>query len=195
MKCTKCGNWGWYSIKHLDYFLTCDLCLQKFDFPITNPGSSQCCKWAYRVIGPFALPDYAKGGYASALGIRFFSDVIGKMDRVGVTWSVGQELTLATGKRSKQTLFYGISGSRCLEQTIRPKLFSGRTKSFGKDVFKDEDINKMKTLGEAFPGAVLVFATMKEARELSKGEIGCIRKLAEWGREYDKEKIRREPRS
>lgn len=188
LKCAKCGNWGWHSIKHLDYSLTCDLCLQKFDFPITNPGGSQYCKWAYRVIGPFALPDYAKGGYASALGIRFFSDVIGKMDRVGVTWSAGQELTLTTSKKIEADFILWYQRKQMFGTDYPTEIVFGETKSFGKDVFKDEDINKMKTLVESFPGAVLVFATMKEAGELSKEEIGRIRRLAEWGREYDKEK-------
>ena len=188
LKCGKCGSWGWHSIKQLDYSVTCDLCLQKFAFPITNPGDSQYCKWAYRVIGPFALPDYAKGGYASALGIRFFSDVIGRANRVDVTWSAGQELTLATGKKIEADFILWYQRKQMFGTDYPTEIVFGETKSFGKDVFKDEDVTKMKTLGEAFPGAVLVFATMREAKELSKEEIGRIRKLAEWGREYDKEK-------
>ena len=45
----------------------------------------------------------------------------------------------------------------------------------------------MKALAEAFPGAVLVFATMKEAIELTNEEVTRLRKLAEWGREYVRE--------
>ena len=78
LKCDKCGSWSWYSVKQLDYSLTCDLCLKEFDFPITNPIDSKHSKWAYRVIGPFALPGYADGGYATALSIRFFADIIGR---------------------------------------------------------------------------------------------------------------------
>ena len=40
----------------------------------------------------------------------------------------------------------------------------------------------MKLLAEAFPGSTLVFATMKE--RLSQEEISRIRKLAQWGRIY-----------
>jgi hypothetical protein len=188
LKCSKCGNWGWHSIKHLDYSLVCDLCLQKFDFPITSPGSSQYCKWAYRVIGPFALPNYANGGYASALGIRFFSDVIGRMDKVGVTWSAGQELSLSNGKKIEADFILWYQRKQMFGTDYPTEVVFGETKSFGKDAFKDDDVGKMKALCEAFPGAVLVFATMKEAGDLSKEEIGRIRKLAEWGREYDKEK-------
>lgn len=188
LKCAKCGSWGWHSIKQLDYSLTCDLCSQQFDFPITNPCSSQYCKWAYRVIGPFALPDYAKGGYASALAIRIFSDVIGRMDRVGVTWSTGQELTLSNGKKVESDFILWYQRKQMLGTDYPTEIVFGETKSFGKDVFKDENINNAKLLAKVFPGAVLVFATMKEEDDISKKEISWLRKLAEWGREYDKEK-------
>lgn len=52
------------------------------------------------------------------------------------------------------------------------------------DAFQDEDVERMKRLAIRFPGAVLVFSTMKQASELSKQEISRITKLAEWGREY-----------
>lgn len=188
LKCAKCGNWGWHSIKQLDYSLTCDLCLQRFDFPITNPGSSQYCKWAYRVIGPFALPDYAKGGYSSALSIRFFSNVIGKMDRVGVTWSAGQELTLGNGKKIESDFILWYQRKQMFGTDYPTEIVFGEAKSFGKDVFKEENINNAKFLAQTFPGAVLVFATMKEASDISKEEILRLKKLAEWGRDYDKEK-------
>ena len=64
----------------------------------------------------------------------------------------------------------------------------GEAKSFGKDAFKEEDVERMKLLAEQYPGSVLVFTILKGASELSKDEIKRIRKLAEWGREYDKDR-------
>ena len=72
LHCTKCSNWGWYSLKQLDHQMTCDLCLREFDFPIVEPSIASNSKWAYRLIGPFALPDYARGGYAASLHSIFF---------------------------------------------------------------------------------------------------------------------------
>ena len=57
-----------------------------------------------------------------------------------------------------------------------------------KDAFQAEDIERMKRLSIRFPGAVLVFSTMKHANELSKDEIDRIAKLAEWGRGYVRER-------
>jgi len=188
LKCAKCGSWSWHSLKQLDYSLICNLCLQRFDFPITNPINGEYCKWAYRVIGPFALPDYARGGYASALAIRFFSDVIGKMDRTDVTWSAGQELTLPVGKKLESDFILWFQRKQAFGMDYPTEIVFGEAKSFGKDIFKDDIIKNRKLLAEAFPGAVLVFATMKEASDISTEEIACLRKLAEWGREYDEAK-------
>jgi len=188
LKCIKCGSKGWHPLKALDYSVTCDLCLQKFDFPVTKPTDNKLSRWAYRVIGPFALPNYAKGGYAAALAIRFFSDVMGKMDKADVTWSAGQELTLPSADKVESDFILWYQRKQRLSVDYPTEIIFGEAKSFGKDVFKDDDINGAKLLAETFPGAVLVFATMKEGSDLSQEEILRIRKLAEWGRVYDRER-------
>ena len=42
----------------------------------------------------------------------------------------------------------------------------------------------MKALAERFPGAVLVFATLRQPTEMSETELAAMRELALWGREY-----------
>jgi len=190
LKCAKCGSWSWYSVKQLDYTLTCDLCLKQFNFPIIDPGSSSNSKWAYRVIGPFALPNYAAGGYASSLAIRFFSEVVGAFDRSDVTWSAGQELVLPKGKKVEADFVLWYQRKSLLELDHLTEVVFGEAKSLGQDAFKDDDVARMKLLAEAFPGAVIVFATLKEADQLSKNEIARVRQFAEWGREYDRENRR-----
>ncbi len=188
LKCSKCGSWSWYSLKQLDYTLVCDLCLKNFEFPVTSPSNIKHSRWAYRLIGPFALPEYARGGYAAALSIRFFSDVIGGMDRSNVTWSSGQVLTLANGKKSEADFILWYQRKQILGTDYPTEIVFGEAKSFGREAFKDDDIYRTKLLAQTFPGSVLVFATMKEAEELSPEEIERIRKLAQWGREYDKDR-------
>lgn len=186
LKCSKCGSWSWYSVKQLDYTLMCDLCLKQFNFPIIAPSSSKNSRWAYRVIGPFALPNYAGGGYAASLAIRFFSEVVGSFDRSHVTWSAGQELILPADKKVEADFILWYQRKQILEPDYPTEVVFGEAKSLGKDVFKDDDVDRMKVLAKAFPGAVLVFATLKEAAQISKNEISRIRKLAEWGRYYDR---------
>lgn len=188
LKCSKCGSWSWYSVTQLDYSLNCELCLKQFDFPIASPADSKHARWAYRVIGPFALPDYAGGGYAASLAIRFFADVIGRMDRSEVSWSSGQELALSSGKKSEADFILWNQRKQIFGNDYPTEIVFGETKSFGREAFKQDDVDKMKLLAESFPGSILVFGTMKEATELSQEEIAHIRKLAEWGREYDRER-------
>ncbi len=188
LKCTKCGSWGWYALNQLNAVINCDLCLRQFDFPLTSPTDGKHAKWAYRVIGPFALPGYARGGYASALAIRFFADVIGASDSSEATWSPGQELTLATGHKIETDFLLWYRRKHLFTTNHPTQVVFGEAKSFGKEAFKEEDVNRMKLLAEQFPGAVVVFATLKEVEELSSGEVKRIRKLALWGREYDKQK-------
>ena len=169
LKCSKCSKWSWYSITQLDYSLTCSFCLKQFDFPITNPIGSKHSRWAYRLVGPFALPKYADGGYAAALGIRFFANVIGRTGRSKVTWSSGQEMTLPIGEKIEVDFMLWYQREETLTLSYPTEIVFGEAKSFGKEAFTPDDVNKMKLLATAFPGSTLVFATMKE--ELSQEEI------------------------
>ena len=136
--------------------------------------------------GPFALPDYAEGGYAASLGIRFFADIISERNGSAVTWSSGQEMTLPKGGKIEVDFMLWYQREETLALNYPTEIAFGEAKSFGKEAFTPEDVNKMKMLAQAFPGSTLVFATMKE--ELSQKEINRIRKLAEWGRVYIKDR-------
>lgn len=188
LKCTKCGSWGWHALSALGDAMTCDLCLRQFSFPSATPNDSKALHWAYRVIGPFALPEYARGGYAAALALRFFSKVIGSLSRASVTWSAGLELTLPSGQRLEAdfTLWFQRQLSLGLNGSV--DVVFGEAKSFGRSAFGADDFDRMKELASSFPGSVLVFATMKEANELSDAERAGLTRLASWGREYDKER-------
>ena len=184
LKCSKCSEWNWYSLTQLNYSLICSLCLRQFNFPIINPIDKKHSKWAYRLIGPFAQPDYAKGGYTSALAIRFFANVIGEMSRSDITWSSGQELTLPIDEKVEADFMLWYQQKQIFGPNQLPQTVFGEAKSFSR--FEQNDVDKMKWLAEKFPGSILIFATMKE--ELLQAEVDRIKELAEWGREYDRER-------
>lgn len=185
VKCSKCDSWSWYTLKELDYSLTCSRCLKTFDFPITKPSNSDYSKWAYRVIGPFAIPDYARGGYTAALAIHFFERNLDDARRLAMTWSAGQELTLPSSEKVEADFILWTQRQEILKFNDPTNIVFGEAKSFAKDAFKDSDIAKMKLLAKAFPKSILVFATMKEYEDFSSDEISRLKKLAEWGRGYD----------
>lgn len=185
VKCSKCDSWSWYTLKELDYSLTCSRCLKFFDFPITKPSKSEYSRWSYRVIGPFAIPDYSRGGYAAALAIHFFERNIDLSHNLKMTWSAGQELTLETGDKAEADFILWTQKQDFLGLNGATNIVFGEAKSFAKDAFKDSDIEKMKLLAETFPNSILVFATMKDHEEFSKDEINRLKKFAQWGRKYN----------
>jgi hypothetical protein len=189
LKCPKCDSWGWHPLSQLDYSVSCELCLRSFAFPLANPTSSDSARWAYRVVGPFALPDYARGGYSAALAIRCFAEVIGSSTSSALTWSSGQQLQLPNGEKTEADFILWYQRREVLRPDYPTEIVFGEAKSFGKEAFEEKDVVRLRLLADAFPGAVLVFATMKEAADLSKREIQVIRQLAEWGREFDRERL------
>ena len=183
VKCSKCSSTNWFSLSQLQRRVTCALCLRDFEFPTTNPDKNT--DWAYRLIGPFALPDYAQGGYAAALAIRFFTEVLGRSD-VQNTWSPGQELVFPSGQRSEADFIIWYERTRTLGLGHPTQTVFGEAKSFGKlgqDVFLADDVSRMRELAEFFPGSVLVFATLRTGDQLTKSEVQRIKALAEWGRQ------------
>jgi hypothetical protein len=151
---------------------------------MTDPGNTENCKWAYRLAGPFSLPDYAGGGYCAALALRFFCGILKHHDRVNVTWSAGQELELAPGHAIEADFILWYQRTQFFGNDYPTDIVFGEAKSFGKDAFEAEDVERMKALATRFPGAIFVFATLKQAVELSQGEIERLGELALWGREY-----------
>ncbi|HEY8162851.1 MAG TPA: hypothetical protein VIF34_11370 [Methylocystis sp.] len=194
LKCTRCGSLGWYPLSKFDHEITCGLCLRPFPFPAADPGTET--SWAYRPAGPFALGDYANGGYAAALSIRFFATLFGSDHET--TWSAGLDLYPAP-KQKLEADFTVWRQERRFEGPDRPTdVIFGEAKSFGKDatqeddggarkivpdIVEDKDVERMRTLATLFPGSILVFSTMKPM--LSETEVSRLAKLAKWGRERD----------
>jgi len=132
------------------------------------------------VIGPYSVPNYAEGAYATVLALNVFAHAL---------WSERPRLTYATGLKYKIgvadpfevdfTFWYQRTTIFSLEE--EPVLVFGEAKSFAVESFKQDDLARMWKLAELFPGAFLVFAALKDdLTETEKAEIG---RLATWGRE------------
>ena len=186
VRCENCSSWSWFALNQLNYELQCSLCLRTTRFPVVDPGQPEKARWAYRVVGPFALPDYAKGGYAAALTLRCFADVIGGHRHAHTTWSAGRELTLGAHQKVETDFVLWYQRRSVVDdgQDAPTDLVFGEAKSFGRDTFKAEDVGNLRALAERFPGAVLAFATLRLPNELTSTELESIRTLALWGREY-----------
>jgi hypothetical protein len=73
LACPHCAKENWYSLSGINYEIACERCLNRFSFPQAgikfNEGD-----WRYRVLGPFSVPDYADGAYATVLTLRLFNN-------------------------------------------------------------------------------------------------------------------------
>lgn len=171
IQCPICTQSSWYSMKGADYELQCPKCLEQFPFP----SASKKVKWSYRTLGPFSLPNQAYGAYTVLLTLRFFS-VITFSDS-----AMTPLLSFTAEKGSVQieadlALFFQESKSRHAKR----ELIFAECKTFNS--FQKDDINKMVDLGKMFPGAVLVFATLKES--LNEKEKAILRPVVKRFRKY-----------
>ena len=89
-----------------------------------------------------------------------------------MAWSSGQELTLPIGEKIEVDFMLWYQREETLAINYPTEIVFGEAKSFGKEVFTPEDVNKMKMLAQAFPGSTLVFATMKD-RTLSRRKLNA----------------------
>ena len=172
-RCPHCTQENWYSLDDVADQLSCTRCLKTYPFPQGNPDRKL---FKYRVIGPFATPGYARGGYAVALTLRFLEHELGSMNNF--TFSTGLELKHAKGK--PETDFFAWYGKEHFDRaSCDPVTLVGECKSFAAESFKPADIVRLRELATLLPGSIIVAATLKD--EFSAAENKALRALAKWG--------------
>lgn len=179
VQCTHCTNVNWYAISELGETVICERCRKTYPFPQGSIGFTNS-PWKFRVVGPFSVPDYAGGAYATALALRVFAETLSGT-QASVVYAPGLDLAPTEGPPIEVdfALWYGRNNFGHVEgETVT---VFGETKSFGLKCFHAEDVNRMRQIAENFPGAFLVFAAMKD--ELHDDEKTAIADLASWGRE------------
>jgi hypothetical protein len=175
-KCPNCQAKNWYSLSVVDYKLICERCLNSYDFPQADlqQGSRN---WHYRVVGPFSVPDYARGSYSALLTLRL----------INVALEATNEMTFSTAMNLE---FDGIKAEADFIAWRRtedfgdrkaPDLILGETKSRGEgELIKLKDLTKLRSLARKLPGATIVISVLRE--HFTKNEQKLLRSLATWGR-------------
>jgi len=170
LQCKVCGQHNWYRVEALGDQLTCERCLQEYDFPSAEPPPNA---WFYRAIGPFSVEDYAQGAYCVALALRF----LGSLTTAEYTWI--PSFMLRKKARSDLEADFAMFRRDRASWHEEPVLVLGECKSYGR--FLQKDVDRMRRLGDTFPGTTLVFCTFR--RELDGSEKKRIAGLAKRGRE------------
>ena len=159
VQCTECNKRSWYSIKYSDYELRCPECHAQFSFP----QNTEDIEWAYRTLGAFSSSKQADGAYTVLLTLRFFSVLL----EGATTPLMSFEL-----QKSGTTLFevdLGLFYQKSKFSESETKIILAECKTFNE--FKQTDIDKMKKVGNAFPGSILVFAKLTETLRDEEKEI------------------------
>jgi hypothetical protein len=178
IRCIHCTFDNWFSIPEVDDVLKCARCRKPYPFP---EGSIDYVHspWRFRVVGPFAVPNYADGAYATALTLRVFANTLATGE-VSLTYAPGLNF-LVSGQEPFEVDFsfwFSRAGWRDEQEVI---MVFGEAKSFGEKCFGPKDILRMRQVAELFPGSFLVFAALKDS--LHDEERSLIAELARWGRE------------
>ena len=163
IQCFVCTKHSWYSVKGNDYELQCPRCLAEFSFP----ADFQKVKWAYRAVGPFSSLNQADGAYTVLLTLRFFSKII-------FSNSAMTPLMSFTAKKGKVEIEADLALFFQESKLFRPSkidLIFAECKTFNS--FRKKDVDRMKNLGKAFPGSVLVFAKLEKSLDEEEKKILC----------------------
>jgi hypothetical protein len=171
VRCTECQRQSWFPLESVRDTFTCPKCLTTFP-AIGNLGDS---KWCYKTAGPFSVPRYAEGAYAVLLSLQLFGD---HKLRIGVT-PVMSFAAEAPDKKELEADFALFWQQTIFGEETNGLLF-GECKSYGQ--FEKKDYDRMRYLAKMFPGAVLVFSTLRKT--LSPTEIVEIGKITKAGRKY-----------
>ena len=152
IRCLICRQFSWYSVERANYELQCPKCLEQFSFP---PASKEV-NWSYRALGTFSLPNQAHGAYTVLLTLHFFSRFSSSRGATTPFMSFTAEKEGMQPIEADLALLFQDPEYKGL----KTELIFAECKTF--NTFQEKDRDRMIDLGKAFPGAVLVFATLNE---------------------------------
>jgi len=170
MQCPICRQHSWYSMKDADYELQCLKCGGRFQIPSHSPKE---IKWSYRTFGPFVLPRQVDGAYSVLLTLRFFSQLLD-----GATTPIMSFTAEKDEKKIEVDL--GLLFQQSRFGYVKTELIFAECKTYNR--FNKCDADRMKLLADQFPGAVLVFATLRKS--LTKKEKRLLCPVVNRGRRY-----------
>lgn len=172
LQCSHCLRNSWFSLDNIRDNFICPRCLNVFPAIGNVDGST----WCYKTAGPFSVPNYADGAYTVLLTADFLNDR--KMTTMRITPALSF-VAEAPGKGNLEADLAAFWQDSIYGEKKDGILFC-ECKTYG--TFQKKDFDRMKFLAKTFPGAVLIFSTLR--KKLNKDEITGITKIAKTGRKY-----------
>lgn len=172
IQCAVCDQRGFYLPAHLAETITCPVCRNQFPLPAASPTT---IAWAYRGIGPFSRNNKADGVMAvfatAALVKEEFAGIHRQMSVL-----FGFELVENATPDKKKEVDLCVLLKNSNDDSLPPDLLLCECKTYKH--FEAVDIQRMKILGDAFPGAVVVIATLND--QLTAAETALIVDLVQY---------------
>ena len=177
--CAHCHFTNWHSLTAVDYEVTCERCLNRYDFP-QDHLREQNRNWFYRVVGPFSVPDYGRGSYSALLTLHALQSSLNSRDEM--TFSTSLNLKFDGVDAEVDFAAWRREGS--FDTHNPPDLVVGETKSLGDGVLiKQKDLNQLKTIGRKLPGAIIVISVLRP--KFLRSEKKLLEPFVLWGRRTD----------
>jgi hypothetical protein len=171
VQCPHCTRHSWFPLDAVGDTFSCPRCLNAFP-ALDNLESSV---WSYKTAGPFSVPNYADGAYAVLLTVQCFED------RKMTTMRMTPALSFTAEKNgAKLEADFALFWQEAVFGERKEGLAFGECKTYRQ--FEERDFRRMREIAKAFPGAVLVFSTLR--KELTDFEIKKIASIARRGRKY-----------
>lgn len=172
VQCPHCIRNSWFPVKTIGETFTCPLCLNIFP----AIGNIENGTWCYKTTGPFSVPGYADGAYATLLALEFFSE-----HRL-VTMQATPALSFTAKASNKKNIEadFALFWQDAIYGEKKNGLAFGECKTYGQ--FQKKDFDRMRYLAKTFPGAIVIFVTLRKS--LSTKEIRAITRIAKFGRKY-----------
>ncbi|MBT3690527.1 hypothetical protein HOG11_04195, partial [bacterium] len=172
IKCPYCSRKSWFELEKISNNFLCQLCLNDF----SAIGNLENSIWCYKTVGPFSIPNYAEGAYAVLLALDFFNEY--KMTTMRITPLLSFS-AITADKENIEADFAAFWQDSVYGQKKDGLLFS-ECKTYG--MFEKKDFTRMRYLAKTFPGAILVFSTLRKS--LTRNEIIELKKITKSGRKY-----------
>ncbi len=176
-QCPNCANLNWHTLTVVDYDVTCERCQRAYPFPQSSLQRNNG-NWSFRVVGPFAVPDYARGSYGALLALRAIGNVnIGPNNPMAYSTA----LSLSFEGIEAEADFVALRSPDQLGPQSDPELIICEAKSFGAGpLIISKDIAKLRAIAKKIEGSIIVISVLRD--KFVAAELKLIEPFVKWCR-------------
>lgn len=168
IQCTICFQRSFYSLDEISTKVVCKNCRSTYAPPQNNP--KETFKWSYRGIGPFSRNNKVDGLLSGFFTLNLFEHGV-YVANDGITSFMNFQLE-GLGNPMEVDLMIQLRAGNFSEDEKTELIFC-ECKTYRN--FTQVDIDRLKFLGEMFPGSILVLSSLNE--KLTPDEVALVSSL------------------